>query len=84
MTRRLFVLERYDRSGDATAPDAVPIAPTADTRLIAAVHLPADQVVLAFVEGPDADAVAATAAAADWRVDRLTPATWIHPPPDRR
>lgn len=80
MTRRLFLLERYDCSGDVTAPDLAPIPPTADTRLVAAVHLPADEVVLALVEGPDAESVAAAAAAADWRVDRLNPAAWIHPP----
>lgn len=80
MIRRLFALERYDRSGSACAYEPVPMPTTAVTRLVAAVHLPADEVVLALVEGPDAETVAAAAAAANWRVDRLNPAAWIYPP----
>ncbi len=49
------------------------------TRLVAAIHLPADDVVLVLVEGPDAATVTAAATAAGWRVDRLNPAAWIHP-----
>ena len=56
---------------------AAPLPPLADARLVAAVHLPSDQVVLALVEGTDEQAVAAAATAAGWRVDRLHPATWI-------
>jgi hypothetical protein len=80
VTRQLFALERYDRSGRDSAPEPVPQLTTAETRLVAAVHLPADDVVLALVEGPDAETVVAVAAAADWRVDRLSPATWVFPP----
>ncbi|SDZ30161.1 hypothetical protein SAMN05444365_109146 [Micromonospora pattaloongensis] len=81
MTRRLFAIEQYDSSGRG-APPPPPALDTDDTRLVAAVHLPADDVVLALVEGPDAAAVAAAAAAAGWRVDRLNPARWITPGSD--
>jgi hypothetical protein len=77
--RRLFAAERYDSSGDA-GPEPVPALTTADTRLVAAVHLPADEVVLALVEGPDADTVTAVAMAV-WRADRVTPAHWLCLPP---
>jgi hypothetical protein len=81
---RLFALERYESSDDSRA-GATPHLPhlptsrltTAQTRLVAAIHLVADDVVLALVEGPDEATVAATAQAAGWRVDRLSPATWI-------
>ncbi|MER7443069.1 hypothetical protein [Micromonospora avicenniae] len=43
-------------------------------------RIPADDVVLALVEGPDAETVAAVAAAAGWRVDRLGTAEWIVAP----
>ncbi len=84
MGDRLFALERYDITGDAHAPDAVLSLATAETRLVVAVHLPADDVVLALVEGPDAKTVAAAAAAAGWRVDRLNPASWIRPATNTR
>jgi hypothetical protein len=81
VTRRtrdnLFALERYESSGDATSPRPLRRLTTARTRLVAAVHLVADDVVLALVEGPDAETVAATARTAGWRVDRLSPASWI-------
>ncbi|MFC0528976.1 hypothetical protein [Phytohabitans kaempferiae] len=73
MTDRLFAVERYDVPG--SEPSSLPAL--ADARLVAAVHLPADQVVLALVEGPDEQSVAAAATAAGWRVDRLHPAVWI-------
>jgi hypothetical protein len=76
---RLFALERYDRTGDARVPEPLPLLTAAGTRLVAAVHLPADEVVLALVEGPDAETVAAAATAAAWRVDRLSPAVWLSP-----
>lgn len=73
VTDRLFALERYDVPG--SEPDSLPAL--AGARLVAAVHLPADQVVLALVEGRDERSVAAAATAAGWRVDRLHPASWI-------
>ncbi|OLT16106.1 hypothetical protein BJF78_15245 [Pseudonocardia sp. CNS-139] len=72
-------MERYDPSGDGDAGPAAPALTTAETRLVAAVHLPADEVVIALVEGPDADTVAAVATAR-WRADRVTPARWLRPP----
>jgi hypothetical protein len=73
-------VERYDRSGDAAAPEPLPPLTAAGIRLVAAVYLPADDVVLALVEGPDAETVTAAATAAAWRVDRLGPAAWVCPP----
>ena len=77
MTRRLFALEHYDHSGGAVAPEPASTLTAADTRLVAAIHLPADDVVLVLVEGPDEETVAAAATAAGWRVDRLNPAAWL-------
>lgn len=73
VTDRLFALERYDAPGQE--PDSLPALRGA--RLVAAVHLPADQVMLALVEGRDERSVADAATAAGWRVDRMHPATWI-------
>ncbi|SCF08405.1 hypothetical protein GA0070607_5320 [Micromonospora coriariae] len=78
MAGHLFALEQYDCSPGAGG--AVPVIGTPDCRLVAAVRLPTDDVVIALVEGPDAEVVAAAAAAAAWRVDRLIPARWLHPP----
>lgn len=75
MPDRLFAVERYDRSGGAVAPAAPAVGP--GVRLVGAVHLHADDVVLALVEGPDADTVSAAVAAAGWPADRVTPATWL-------
>lgn len=75
MTWRLFALERYDDTGGS--PEPLSALSTMDTRLVAVVYLPADEVVLALVEGADADAVTAAATAAGWRVDRLNPAKWL-------
>ncbi|MET8638780.1 hypothetical protein [Streptomyces sp. NPDC004680] len=78
MTRRLFAVERYDDSGrGSTWQPPLPVA--AAVRLIAAVQLPADEVVLALVEGPDAQAVAAAMAEVGWPADRINPAVWLHP-----
>ncbi|WP_428964475.1 hypothetical protein [Micromonospora fluostatini] len=77
MARRLFALERYDRVAGEDADDAIDRLTTGTTRLRGAVRLPTDGVVLALVEGPDAQTVAAVAAAARWRVDRLGPAEWL-------
>lgn len=78
MADALFALERYEFSG--APPAALPPLTTPGARLVAAVHLPGDDVVLALVEGPDEDHVAAAAVAAGWRVDRLIPARWIAAP----
>ncbi|SEF18407.1 hypothetical protein [Jiangella alba] len=78
MNRRLFALEQYAGPGDAAGP--VPALPD-EVRVLLAVRLPADEVVLALVEGPDEPAVVAAAAAAGWRVDRIGPAAW-HPVAD--
>ncbi|WNI18020.1 hypothetical protein [Actinacidiphila sp. ITFR-21] len=48
----------------------------AAVRLIATVRLPADEVVLALVEGPDAEAVAM--AEVGWQVHRVNPAVRLH------
>ncbi|MEV6967956.1 hypothetical protein AB0M47_22880 [Hamadaea sp. NPDC051192] len=80
MTRLLFALERYDTSSGLASPVLTDLPVGVDVRLVAAVHLPADDVLLALVEGPDADTVAGVAAAAGWRVDRFCPAVWAKAP----
>ncbi|MEV0267988.1 hypothetical protein AB0H43_04360 [Hamadaea sp. NPDC050747] len=80
---RLFALERYDTSGGLALPVLPELPDGAEVRLVAAVHLPADDVLLALVEGPDADTVAGAANAAGWRVDRLCPAVWAKDPTAR-
>ncbi|RKN18798.1 hypothetical protein D7147_15335 [Micromonospora musae] len=80
MSIRLFVLERYDRAPGESVDEPVGALTTGVTRLRGAVRIPADDVVLALVEGPDAETVAAVAAAAGWRVDRLGTAEWIVEP----
>jgi hypothetical protein len=75
----LFAVERYEESGAGLDPHAAfPVLPAA-LRLAAALYLPADEVVLALIEGPDADAVGAAVSAAGWRVDRISPAAWLSP-----
>jgi hypothetical protein len=79
MPSQLFALERYDAGGDpVTAPPELP--PTGVAQLICLLRLSDDDVVLALVEGPDADTVTACMSAVGWRVDRITPATWLCPP----
>jgi hypothetical protein len=79
MADSLYAVERYDAAGAAGA--EFPLRPLAGAaRLVAAVRLAADDVLLALVTGPDPETVAAAAVTAGWRVDRITPATWIHPP----
>ncbi len=80
MAPRLFVLERYDRGPAERADEPIERLTTGTTRLRGALRIPADEVVLALVEGPDAETVAAVARAAGWRVDRLGPAEWIAAP----
>jgi hypothetical protein len=70
-------VERYQSCDEAT-PRLPRWRPAGtQTRLVGAVYLVADEVVLALIEGPDEQTVAATARALGWRVDRLTPANWI-------
>jgi len=76
MPDELFALERYEHSGTPTTLGPL----TSGARLVAAVHLPEDDVVLALVEGPDEAHVTAAAQAAGWRVDRLLPARWLAAP----
>jgi hypothetical protein len=75
----LFAVERYDESGTGLDPTAAFPALPAALRLAAALYLPADEVVLALIEGPDADIVGAAVSAAGWRVDRISPASWLSP-----
>lgn len=82
MTPQLFVVERYDVTGTAGHLQPLP-APPADVRLVCAVRVPADDVVLALVEGIDQTSISAALAAAGWQVDRITPAAWASPDPDR-
>ena len=76
----LFAVERYDESGAGVDLHAAFPALPAALRLAAALYLPADDVVLALIEGPDADVVGAAVSAAGWRVDRISPASWLTPP----
>lgn len=74
MPIQLFAIERYDDTGAHAAPaEPFPTLP-AHVQLAGAFYLPADEVVLAFVEGDDAETVGAAVAAAGWRVDRISPA----------
>lgn len=77
MTRHLFALERYEHGPEWVATAPAEALTTATTRLVAAVHLPADETVLALVEAEDEQTVRAAAALAGWRVDRITAATWL-------
>jgi hypothetical protein len=75
VVNRLFVLERYDDSGRHDPMQPFPTLPPG-MRVACAVHLPADDVVLAVVEGEDEASVCDAVNAAGWRVDRITAATW--------
>jgi hypothetical protein len=79
VTWQLFVLERYESEGGQVTPQSVAPLTTAATRAVAAIWLPADEVVLVLVEAPDEAAAAAAAHAAGWRIDRLNVAVWITP-----
>jgi hypothetical protein len=71
----LFVVERYDDTGIPGRLQSLP-APPAGVDLVYAVRVPADDVVLALIEGTDEQTIRTALAAAGWRVDRITPATW--------
>ncbi|MCW2497974.1 hypothetical protein [Jatrophihabitans sp.] len=79
MTPQLFAVERYDESGGARPVEALPELPPG-TRLACAVHLPADDTVLALVEGSDEESVRAELTRAGWRVDRISACSWVTPP----
>jgi hypothetical protein len=76
VTNQLFVIERYDDTGTPGRLQLLP-APPADLQLLCAVHVPADDVLLALVEGTDEQTICTALAAAGWRVDRITPANWV-------
>ncbi|MGN6608161.1 MAG: hypothetical protein ACTHMS_14255 [Jatrophihabitans sp.] len=77
MSTRLFAVERYDATGGHVAPhEPFPRLPD-HLRVAAVIHLPADEVVIAFVEGCDEAAVSVAVEAAGWRVDRINPAEWL-------
>ena len=78
MSSQLFAIERYDSSGSELTDKTLTLSlpPDGTSRLVGLVHLPADELLLALVEGPDADTVATAVLAAGWRIDRISPATW--------
>ena len=80
MTTHLFVLEQYEPSDSPTGGDLRDLPAAAGVRLVLAIHLPADEVRLALIEGPDQDSALAAAESTGWRVDRINPATWIERP----
>jgi hypothetical protein len=80
VTGRLFAVECYDATGSGYV--ALPPLP-GTVRLVVAVRLPADEVVLALVEGPDAETVTDVITQADWRPDRIEPAVLLYPTDDR-
>ena len=80
MSRRLFVVERYEQSPGEATPSLAALPAGSGARLAAAAYLPGDEVVIAFVEARDEQAVLAAADAAGWRVDRLAPAAWVSTP----
>jgi len=78
MSTQLFVVERYDDTGTPGRLPALP-APPAEVELLCAVRVPADDVVLALVEGADEQTISTALIEAGWRVDRITPASWAGP-----
>ncbi len=78
---QLFVVERYDDSGIPGRQQPLP-PPPADVLVVCAVRVPADDVILALVRGTDEQTTGASLTAAGWRVDRITPATWVRPDED--
>jgi hypothetical protein len=81
VTSQLFVVERYDDTGTPGLLQPLS-APPPNVHLVCAVRVPADDVVLALVEGTDEATISAALAAAGWRIDRITPATWARPDED--
>ena len=76
---QLFLVERYERSGVDEDPGPLPMPWGGSVRLITTIHLPSDQVVLTFVEAPDAETVAMQAEAAGWEIDRVLAAVPLQP-----
>ncbi|MEV7227335.1 MULTISPECIES: hypothetical protein [Polymorphospora] len=79
MPGSLFAVERYERRGDQRTPSLPSLPADSGVRLVVAVHLPADEVVIALVEADDVAAAEAAAVGAGWQVDRVTSAIWIVP-----
>lgn len=79
MTTDVFAVERYDESG-GTRPLEPPPALAGGARVTCAVHLAADDVLLALVEGADEQVVRSALSAAGWRYDRVTAGAWLTPP----
>lgn len=80
MGRRLFLVERFEDSGRHDLTQSFRVLPSG-VRVACAVHLPADDVVLAVVEGEDETSVCDAVTTAGWRVDRITAATWAQASP---
>lgn len=82
MSNQLFVVERYDDTGSPGRLQPLPPSPEG-VLVVCAVRVPADDAVLALVEGTadgaDQESVSAALAAAGWRVDRINAASWIRP-----
>jgi hypothetical protein len=78
VSNQLFLVERYDDTGIPDRLERLP-APSPQVPVLFAVHVPADDVVLALVEGTDEQTMSAALAAAGWRVDRITSASWARP-----
>ncbi len=83
MSNQLFVVERYDDTGTPGQFQPMPMPPS-DVQLLCAVRVPADDVVLALVEGADEQSISAALNSAGWRVDRITPASWAGPDQEGR
>ena len=79
MPTHLFALERYDTGADDAPP--IPRLPLSGaSRLVCMVRIPDEDLALALVESSDSGAAAGSMAAAGWRVDRVSSATWLCPP----
>lgn len=80
MSTHLYAVESYGARSDA--PMRAPSLPRdASSRLIGVIELTDDDVDMALVEAADPETVRASMTAAGWRVDRVTSARWIEPPP---
>jgi hypothetical protein len=79
MTSHLFAVETYDDSDGARPVDALPALPPGN-RLACAVHLFADDALLAFIEGADEPSVRAALIHSGWRFDRIIAGEWVTPP----
>jgi hypothetical protein len=78
VSNQLFLVERYDDSGIPDRQELLPALPP-NVPMVFAIRIPADDVILVLVEGPDEESMVTVLAAAGWRVDRITPASWARP-----